>query len=207
MKIENWNGNQIRFVEIGNEWWAVLKDVCDALGLRTDAVSKRLLKDPIKSGDLVKNNRIETNGGTQEMLIVNEYGIYDTIFRSNKSEAKEFRHWVYGMLKTLREADGLEGFQIFRQLDKEHQKAEMKKLNDGLKNPVRVDFIKANTIANKAISTKYGYPKMIKKGEMTPKMMADREPVLEETVKLMNVNDEFGLGVHVANAVYKRFCN
>ena len=27
MKIENWNGHQIRFIEIKGEWFAVLKDV------------------------------------------------------------------------------------------------------------------------------------------------------------------------------------
>lgn len=200
MKIENWNGHQIRFVEIGNEWWAVLKDVCNALGLNAKHVASRLEDEVVKS-DHVR----DTLSRDQEMLIVNEYGIYDTIFRSNKPEAKEFRHWVYGMLKTLREAEGLEGFQIFRQLDKEHQKAEMKKLSNGFKNPVRVDFIKANTITNKAISNRYGYQKMVKKGEMTPKMMADREPILEETVKLMNINDEYNLGIHVADAIYGKF--
>lgn len=45
MKIENWNGHRIRFIEIKGEWFAVLKDVCDALGLRTYKVSERLGKD------------------------------------------------------------------------------------------------------------------------------------------------------------------
>lgn len=30
MKTEIWNGYPIRFVEKNGEWWAVLKDVCDA---------------------------------------------------------------------------------------------------------------------------------------------------------------------------------
>lgn len=34
MKVEIWAGHSIRFVERDGEWWAVLKDVCDALGLR-----------------------------------------------------------------------------------------------------------------------------------------------------------------------------
>lgn len=33
MKVENWCGHDIRFVEINGEWWAILKDICDALRL------------------------------------------------------------------------------------------------------------------------------------------------------------------------------
>lgn len=32
MKTEVWNGHSIRFVEKDGEWWAVLNDVCNALG-------------------------------------------------------------------------------------------------------------------------------------------------------------------------------
>ena len=138
------------------------------------------------------------------MLIVNEFGIYDTVFQSRKAEAKEFRYWVYTMLKELREASGLEGFQVFRMLDKEHQKEAMKNLQKSLKQPKRVDFIKANTIANKAISNKHGYPKMIKKEEMTPQMLVEREEVLDDTVELMGVNDKYDLNISVSEQIYKK---
>ena len=42
MKIENWCGYDIRFIEIDGEWWAILKDICDALNLKTFKVSQRL---------------------------------------------------------------------------------------------------------------------------------------------------------------------
>lgn len=42
MRIENWCGYDIRFVEIDGEWWAILKDICDALKLRTDGIASRL---------------------------------------------------------------------------------------------------------------------------------------------------------------------
>lgn len=42
MKIENWCGYDIRFIEIDGEWWAILKDICDALRLRTDKIASRL---------------------------------------------------------------------------------------------------------------------------------------------------------------------
>jgi prophage antirepressor-like protein len=197
MKTEIWNGYPIRFVEKDGEWWAVLKDVCDALGLKTYDVSRRIK-------DMVSTHNLETAGGKQQMLIVNEFGIYDTVFQSRKSEAKEFRYWVYEMLKQLRQATGLEGFQIFRMLDKEHQKEAMRHLQQSLRNPVRVDFIKANTIANKAISNRYGYPKMVKKADMTPQMLVEREPILEDTVELMGVNDKYDLGISVSEQIYKK---
>ena len=42
MRIENWCGYDIRFIEINDEWWVILKDICDALKLRTDAIAQRL---------------------------------------------------------------------------------------------------------------------------------------------------------------------
>lgn len=198
IKIEKWCNHEIRFVEKDGEWWAVLKDVCDALGLSSKWVKQRLEKE------VVSNHPLETAGGQQEMLIVNEYGIYDTVFQSRKKEAKDFRKWVYKMLSELRKASGYEGFEIFRMLDKEHQKEMMKKLQEGLKSPARVDFIKANTIANKAVSLKHGYPKMIKKATMTPEMLKDREPILADTVELMAVKDKYGLDVSVSDTIYKK---
>ena len=45
MRIENWQGHDIRFVEVKGEWYAILKDICDALDLRTDGVVQRLDSD------------------------------------------------------------------------------------------------------------------------------------------------------------------
>lgn len=201
MKIENWNGHQIRFIEIKGEWFAVLKDVCDALNLKTKYIVERL-EDEVVSTDHVPDSL----GRIQEMLVVNEYGIYDAIFSSKKPEAKDFKHWVYDMLKDLRESTGLKGFEVFRMLDKEHQKEMMRELQSGLRHPVRVDFIKANTIANKAISNKHGLPKMVKKDEMTPEMLKEREPILEDTVDLMKAKERFELNdLSVSKKIYQMY--
>jgi len=42
MRVEKWKGNEIRFIEKDGEWWAVLKDICDALNLKTFKVSQRI---------------------------------------------------------------------------------------------------------------------------------------------------------------------
>ena len=202
MKIEYWNGHQIRFIEIKGEWFAVLKDVCDALGLRSKKTVERLEDETLKRGVTVE----DISGRMQEMILIDEFGIYDTIFRSNKPEAKDFKRWVYGMLKDLRESTGLKGFEVFRMLDKEHQKEMMRELQSGLRHPVRVDFIKANTIANKAISNKHGLPKMVKKDEMTPEMLKEREPILEDTVDLMKAKERFELNdLSVSKKIYQMY--
>src|SRR5690625_706991 len=203
IRTENWNGHEIRFVEKEpSEWWAVLADVTKALNLKPKHVKERL-DDEVVSTDYVKDSL----GRQQEMLIVNEFGIYEVIFSSRKKEAKEFKRWVFNVIKELRQQSGLEGFQIFRMLDKEHQKEMMSKLNRSLEKPKRKHFIKANTIANKAISTKYGYDKMIKKKDMTPDMLIERQSILDDTVNLMSVVDRFGLDLSVSEKVYDKYIN
>lgn len=198
MKTEIWNDYPIRFVEIDGEWWAVAADVAKALNFR-DAYNATLKMKTKYRGTY----KVSTPSGDQEMIILNEKGLYRLIMRSNKKEAEEFQDWVYEMLKELRQASGLEGFQVFRMLDKEHQKGEMTRLRKNLPEANQVDYIKANTIANKAVSTKYGYAKMVKKSNMTPEMLVDRQELLEDTVELMAVKEKYHLDISVSNEVYK----
>lgn len=137
MKTENWNGHEIRFVALNGEWWAVAKDVSDALGYQLTTNMTKHIDEKDKG-----ISKVHTLGGSQEMLIISEFGIYDAVFNSRKPEAADFKRWIFEVIKALRQAAGLEGFEIFRMLDKEHQRQAMERLKDG---------IKANTIANKAI--------------------------------------------------------
>ncbi|HHR7122532.1 TPA: BRO-N domain-containing protein [Streptococcus agalactiae] len=199
MRTETWNGYTIRFVEHQGEWWAVLADIAKALDLNPKFIKQRL------GDEVVSNNHVaDSLGRQQEMLIVNEFGIYDTIFSSRKKEAKTFKLWVFEIIKQLRQSTGLEGFQVFRMFDKEHQKKAMNRLVDGLQNATKKDLIKANTIANKAVSDLYGYPKMVSKNEMTENMLRDREPILDETVELIKVKEKYGLNFSVSEAIYNQ---
>ncbi|WP_446662999.1 BRO-N domain-containing protein [Geobacillus sp. CCR] len=207
IRTEVWNKHQIRFVErVAGDWCAVLADIAKALGLQTAAVARRLkaIEKQVKK-DVISSHTLPTSGGPQEMTIVNEYGIYEAITQSRKKEAVEFRFWIYDILKTLRQSSGLEGFQVFRMLDKDHQKEMMQKLRESLNQPERVDYIKANTIANKAVSTKYGYPKMVKKSDMTPDMLIDRQQILEDTVNLMAIKEKFGLDISISKTIYGKY--
>ncbi|HEQ0836098.1 TPA: Bro-N domain-containing protein [Streptococcus pyogenes] len=199
MRTETWNGYTIRFVEHNGEWWAVLADIAKALDLNPKFIKHRL------GDEVVSNNHVaDSLGRQQEMLIVNEFGIYETIFSSRKKEAKTFKLWVFEIIKQLRQSTGLEGFQVFRMFDKEHQKQAMNRLVNGLEQVKQTDLIKANTIANKAVSNKYGLPKMISKSQMTEQMLKDREQLLDDTVELMVIKDKFDLGISVSNAIYSR---
>ncbi|MCC9696182.1 phage repressor protein [Streptococcus agalactiae] len=199
MRTETWNGYDIRFVEHQGEWWAVLADICHALDVKPKRVKERLV-DEVVSTDHVADSL----GRQQEMLIVNEFGIYDTIFSSRKPEAKSFKFWVFETIKQLRQATGLEGFEVFRMLDKEHQKEAMARLTNSLDRVSKKDLIKANTITNKAVSNKFGYSKMVKKSEMTPDMLVAREMILDDTVELMGIKEKFGLNISVSESIYNK---
>lgn len=130
MRIENWCGYNIRFVQIDGEWWAVLKDICDALKLRTDKVAQRLDVSLLMrtSIDLfnhpsrgVKYSDGRGHQNTRQMLVVNEYGIYEALFASRKLEARKFRLWTAGVLRKLRQNVGLEGYEIMRMTEPEIQ--------------------------------------------------------------------------------------
>lgn len=207
IKTEIWNGDEIRFVEQEpGDWWAVAKDVSVALGYKITPHMTRRLDDEEKATIRLSDIRSE-NGVKQarNFSIISEIGIYEAIFGSELKEAKEFKKWIKQVIKELRQSNGLEGFQVFRMLDKDHQKDTMKKLQTSLKEPAKVNFIKANTIANKAISTKHGFPKMLNKQSMTPNMLVERQPILDDTVNLMSVVDKFGLEVSVSEEIYKKY--
>lgn len=208
MKRESWAGHPIRFVERSGEWWAVAQDVCEALGLRYVTKAMKSLKNVQQYNvcDL-NNSQVSSNGvrNMQTMNIIDEKDIYRLIFKSRKPEAEAFQDWVYETIRELRKASGLEGYETFKLLDKEHQKEAMKKLHDSIaasREPVKVDYIKANTIANKAISNRHGIAKMINKADMSAEMLKERERVLEDVVTLMELNERYGAGMSVSAIIY-----
>lgn len=126
MRIENWMGYEIRFIEQDGEWWAILKDICDALELKTFKVSQRLDPDMmirvrVDVCDIPSKNIRSKARKTQDMLAVNEIGIYETLFSSRKLEARQFRRWTAGVLKKLRKHVGLEGYEVMRMTDQDIQ--------------------------------------------------------------------------------------
>ncbi|WP_080720065.1 Bro-N domain-containing protein [Lysinibacillus sphaericus] len=200
IKTEEWLDYEIRFVWYKEELWAVAKDVSDALGYTRTSNMLRMLSKVQKDTHLMN-----TLGGEQNMSIISELGIYKAIMRSERPGAEKFEVWVYKILKQLRQSSGLEGFQIFRMLDKVHQKETMAKLQQSLLEPTTVSFIKANTIANKAVSSRHGHVKSLKKNQMTSEMLIEREPILADTVDLMIAKEKFRLDLSVSKKVYEKY--
>lgn len=123
MKVENWNGYDIRFVEINGEWYAILKDVCDALGLRSKDVSQRLDPDMMERVRIEDgSNDINSRGAKSFwMLAVNEIGIYEALFASRRLEARKFRRWSASVMQKLRSYVGLQGYEALRLTEEEIQ--------------------------------------------------------------------------------------
>ena len=127
MKIENWCGHNIRFIEQDGEWWAILKDICDALKLRTDKVSSRLDPDMMLrvkvdvSDHPSKGVRLKGENKTRHMLAVNEIGIYEALFASRRLEARKFRRWSAEVMKKLRTNVGLEGYEVMKMTEPDIQ--------------------------------------------------------------------------------------
>lgn len=125
-RVENWNGYNIRFVEYNGEWWAVLKDICDALKLKSFDVSRRL--DPcmmervsVSSDMLSTHNRSRGENKTRQMLVVNELGIYEALFASRRLEARKFRMWTATVLRKLRSYVGLQSYEALKLTDEDIQ--------------------------------------------------------------------------------------
>ena len=98
LQVFDYKGNEIRTVEKDGVTWWVLKDVCGVLNIsKYRDTAARLDEDERESV------RVDTLGGKQEMICVNESGLYNVILRSDKEEAKPFRKWVTSqVLPTIR---------------------------------------------------------------------------------------------------------
>ena len=131
IKVEEWNGYDIRFVLHEGEWWAVAKDVTDALGIANgrDAVRSLNPKD-VSLIDVVNTDAKRRK--TQRMNVITTKAITKLAFRSRKKEAEEFQDWVCDILKLIRKQSGLEGYEVFMMTDREFQKNQMVTLDVGL---------------------------------------------------------------------------
>lgn len=101
---ENKEFGRVRTVIIDGEPWFVGKDVAvilgyskprNAIAMHVDCDDKKVA--PIQ-GDL---------GGTQQMIIINESGLYSLILSSKMPKARDFKRWVTSeILPTIRKTGG-----------------------------------------------------------------------------------------------------
>lgn len=126
----------IRFVKVNDIWYAVLKDVCDAVGLSTWGVSQRMETKYLLKRNVPEESSFEMrspisgqhrNGYT--MTLISEQGIYKAFAGGKKLRARKFTDWWTEMVMKLRQSIGLEAFQCFDMLKPEVQNHISKQLD------------------------------------------------------------------------------
>lgn len=88
---------QVRTLLIEGQPWFVAADVCTSLAIGNVSLAVNGRAD--REGDGLDEDEkgiatVNTPSGAQEMLVVNESGLYALIFKSRKAEAKRFKKWV-----------------------------------------------------------------------------------------------------------------
>lgn len=87
---ENAEFGSVRTLVINGEPYFVGKDVAKILGYSNP---RKALIDHVDSEDKGVT-KCDTLGGTQEMTVINESGLYSLILSSKLPKAKEFKRWV-----------------------------------------------------------------------------------------------------------------
>lgn len=123
---DSWRGNDIRFVEVNGEWYAVLKDVCDALGISNPRMVRYRIPlryiEKVTISDLYSTDVTYNVSSTDvmsskmgphshQMLVVNNRGIYHAFLGSRKLEAQKFVEWMLGVIEREQGQQGYEDYQ------------------------------------------------------------------------------------------------
>lgn len=88
---ENSEFGQIRTLTISGEPWFVGKDVAEILGY---AKPRNAIMSHVDDEDKKDAPIQGALGGTQQMIIINESGLYSLILSSKLPTARQFKHWV-----------------------------------------------------------------------------------------------------------------
>ena len=93
---------KIRVIMRCSDPWFVAKDACDCLEITNVSQACQTLDEDEKG-----IYKVYTLGGSQDMMLISESGLYTLIMRSNKPEAKVFRKWVTSeVLPSIRKTGG-----------------------------------------------------------------------------------------------------
>ena len=127
---ENPEFGSVRTVEIDGTPWLVGKDVATALGY---AKPQNSISRHVDSEDQKVAPIQGTPGGEQEMLIINESGLYSLILSSKMPKAKAFKRWVTSeVLPAIREHGAYESVKAKQHI--EQLEATNTRLNTAIQN-------------------------------------------------------------------------
>lgn len=91
---------EIRTLIIAGEPWFVGRDVANVLGY---AKPEGAIRNNVDKDDTLTEGVIDSMNRKQNMLVINESGVYSLIFGSKLASAKKFKRWVtYEVLPSIR---------------------------------------------------------------------------------------------------------
>lgn len=100
---KNLRFGQVRTLNINKEPWFIGKDVAEILGYTNPL---KAIRDHVDEDDKGVNE-MDTPGGNQKLMAINESGLYSLIFSSKLPQAKEFKKWVTSeVIPTIRKTGG-----------------------------------------------------------------------------------------------------
>ena len=89
LQVFNFNENQIRTLLINNEPYFIGKDVANILGYSN---TRKAINDHVDEEDKGVT-KCDTLGGKQDLIVINESGLYSLILSSKLATAKKFKRW------------------------------------------------------------------------------------------------------------------
>ena len=90
---ENPKFGKVRTLERDGESWFVGKDIAAALGYGKGKSLANAVANHVDAEDK-RVVEMDTPGGRQPIILINESGLYSLILSSRHPIAKEFKHWV-----------------------------------------------------------------------------------------------------------------
>lgn len=98
----DFNSHAVRVLDRDGEVWFVAADVAETLDYSESSAMTRHLDEDEKGLSIV-----QTPGGEQSLIVINESGLYSAVLRSRKPEAKAFKKWVTSeVLPAIRKTGG-----------------------------------------------------------------------------------------------------
>ena len=94
---KNEDFGEIRSLIVDNEPWFVGKDVANILGYSN---TRKAINDHVDEEDKGVT-KCDTLGGKQDLIVINESGLYSLILSSKLATAKKFKRWVTSEVLSL----------------------------------------------------------------------------------------------------------
>lgn len=194
---------KVRTVMIDGEPWFVAADVCNALDIGNPSQALSRLDEDEKIITLISNEGNQR--GNPNVAVVNEPGLYTLILGSRKPEAKAFKRWItHEVLPALRNAAGLGAADALRMLSRENQKKGNRYLYEaGLGD--RKHYCAAARVAGKAMGMRLRKEKAVPKDEIPAERLPEYDKIFNETVKLFDLKDRYGIEFSVSTAIYRQY--